>query len=239
MRSGLVIAAMLLGSSSALGCSGKIVSTRALTPLVYSPFAPVDEQQNLIISIQNSGSDRCAYRLLIPDRYLPLQFAPTLQFTITASNAGSGQNAFTADTPLLQPGQTYHLHVRLLVYRGQDATIGILTKPIGLALTPAGGARTTLDEVQVKLSCTIPQLFEINLAGSGTRTSMDFKDLNANSSRSVVMQTRATQGHHLEFSATAGQLVRDGGPVRSLRLFLTPWPLTVRHTRLPRTTFCG
>ena len=136
-----------------------------------------------------------------------------MQFAITAPSGGSGQNTFATDTPLLQRGQSYDLHLHLLVYRGQEATAGILTKLIGLALTSIDG-RTTLDEVQLSLSCTIPQLFQVNLAGSGTRTSMGFKNLSAFSSRSVVMQTRATQGHHLEFSATAGQLVRDGSPAK-------------------------
>ena len=214
MRSGLVIAAMLLfGSSSAWACSGKIISSKALTPLVYSPFAPVDQQQNLTIKIQNSGSDHCVYRLSIPDRYFPLQFAPTLQFAITGWGGGSGQNTFATDTPPLQRGQSYDLHLQLFVYRGQDATAGILTKLIGLTLTSTDG-RSSFDEVQLPLSCTIPQLFEVNLAGSGTRTSMEFKNLSAFSSRSVVMQTRATQGHHLEISTTAGQLVRDGSPAK-------------------------
>ena len=105
MRSGLVIGRWYApGSGSALACSGKIISSKALTPLAYSPFAPVNQRQNLTIKIQNSGRDRCTYRLSIPDRYFPLRFAPILQFTITAPNGGSGQNAFTADTPFYSAG---------------------------------------------------------------------------------------------------------------------------------------
>ncbi len=69
-----------------------------------------------------------------------------------------------------------------------------------------------MDEIELTLSCIIPALFQTNLAGSGTRTSLEFSSLNPNGTKSVVMQTRATQGHCLEFRSTAGSLVREGSP---------------------------
>lgn len=209
MRRCLILAAMLLSwAAPASACAGKIVSTAAQAPLAYNPFAPVDARQEIAIKVQNAGSDRCAFQLSIPDRYLPLQFAPGLRFSIMA---GGRQETLAAATPVLQPRQSYDLHLTLIIYRGQTATAGPLSRLIGFALTPAG-SRAPVDEIQLGLSCVIPPLFQINLAGSGTRTSMEFTNLNANGARSVVMQTRATQGYRLEFQSTAGHLLREGSP---------------------------
>ena len=209
MRRALLLAAVtLFGMAPASACAGKIVSTAARVPLIYNPFAPVDARQEIAIKVQNSGSDRCAYQLSIPDRYLPLQFTPGLRFTIMG---GKWQEAFAAASPVLQPRQSYDLRLTLLVYRGQTATAGTLSQLIGFSLTPVGG-RTPVDEIQLSLSCVIPPLFQINLAGSGSRTSMEFTSLNANGARSVVMQARATQGHRLEIQSEGGYLLREGSP---------------------------
>ena len=213
MRRGILLAALLLfWTVPASACAGKIVSTAARAPLSYNPFVPVDAQQEIAIKVQNSGSDRCAYQLSIPNRYLPLQFATGLRFAILA---GSWQETLVAATPLLQPRQTYDLRLTLLVYRGQAATAGTVSRLVGFSLTPSGG-RTPVDEIQLNLACVIPPLFQINLAGSGTRTSMEFSSLNPNGTKSVVMQTRATQGHRLEFQSTAGALLREGSPANEL-----------------------
>ena len=154
------------------------------------------------------GATGAPISLSIPNRSLPLQFAPGLRFAIMA---GSWQETLAAATPVLQPRQSYDLHLTLLVYRGQTATAGTLSRLVGFSLTPVGG-RTPVDEIQLNLSCVIPPLFQTNLAGSGTRTSLEFSSLNANGTKSVVMQTRATQGHCLEFQSTAGSLRREGSP---------------------------
>ena len=208
MRGSLILALLLFWTAPAAACAGKIVSTAARAPLSYNPFSPVDAQQEIAVKVQNAGSDRCAYQLSIPNRYLPLQFAIGLRFAIMA---GSWQETLAAATPVLQPRQSYDLHLTLLVYRGQTATAGTLSRLVGFALTPAGG-RTPVDEIQLNLSCVVPPFFQINLAGSGTRTAMEFSSLNANGTKSVVMQTRATQGHRLEFRSTAGYLLREGSP---------------------------
>jgi hypothetical protein len=210
MRLASFLAALLLFlPAPACACAAKIISTAAHAPLIYSPFAPIDARQEIAIKVQNVGSDRCAYQLSIPDRYLPMEFDQGLRFTIVAGSSG-WQSAFTATTPLLQPGQSHDLRLMLLVYRGQTAAAGTVSRAIGFSLTPTGANRTPVDEVQLNVSCIIPPLFGIDLAGSGRRTSMEFTNLNANGTKSVVMHTRATQGHRLEFQSTAGYLVREG-----------------------------
>ena len=199
---------LLFWTGPAAACAGKIVSTAARRPLFYNPFAPLDAQQGIAVKVQNAGSDRCAYQLSVPSRSLPLQFATGLRFAIMA---GGWQETLAAVTPVLQPRQSYDLHLTLLVYRGHTATAGTLSRLVGFSLTPMGG-RTPVDEIELNLSCVIPPLFQTNLAGSGTRTSLEFSNLNANATKSVVMQTRATQGHRLEFQSTAGYLLREGSP---------------------------
>ena len=209
MRRGIALVVLLLvWTVPAAACAGKIVSTAARAPLSYNPFAPLDAQQAIAVKVQNAGSDRCAYHLSIPNRYLPLQFAPGLRFTIMA---GSGQETLAAATPVLQPRQTFDLHLTVLVYRGQNAAAGTLSRLVGFSLTSVDG-RTPVDAIELNLSCVIPALFQANLAGSGTRTSLEFSSLNAKGTKSVVMQTRATQAHRLEFQSTAGALLREGSP---------------------------
>jgi hypothetical protein len=210
MRRAILLGSLLLlfGTAPAFACAGKIVSSAARAPLIYNPFAPLDAQQEIVIKVQNIGSDRCAYQLSIPDRYFPLQFAPGLRFAIVASSGWQGD--FAAVTPVLQSGQSYDMRLRLLIFRGQTATAGTVSRLIGFSMTPAGAGRTSVDEVQLNVSCIIPPHLGIDLAGSGRRTSMEFTSLNANGTRSVVMHTRATQGHRLEFQSTAGYLLREG-----------------------------
>ena len=90
MRRAILLGSLLLliGTAPAFACAGKIVSSAAGAPLIYNPFAPLDAQQEIAIKVQNTGSDRCAYQLSIPDRYLPLQFTPNLRFTIAAGWGG-------------------------------------------------------------------------------------------------------------------------------------------------------
>ncbi len=197
--------------SSGWACSGRITTFTALRPLMYNPFAAVDARQNISIKVQNTGSDRCAYQLWIPDHYVPLQFAPNLRFAIIASNGSAdGHGTLSLATPILQPSQTFSVHLMLVVFRGQRVLSGVFTKTFGLALAPAGAQRApAIDEAQVLLNCEVPPIFEINIAGSGLRTSIELNDLGQRS-KSVVLQTRSTQTHRLEIQAANGQLVHKG-----------------------------
>ena len=63
--------------------------------------------------------------LSVPNRSLPLQFAPGLRFTIMA---GRWQESLAAATPVLQPRQSYDLHLTLFLYRGRTAKAGTLSR---------------------------------------------------------------------------------------------------------------
>ena len=212
MRHSLILVLLLSWTAPAGACAGKIVSTVAQAPLSYNPFSPVDAQQEITVKVQNVGSDRCIYQL---SNSQPL-FAPKILPRPSVRDHG-GQLAGTlaAVTPVLQARQSYDLHLTLRLYRGQTAMAGTLSRIIGFSLT-ALGDRTPADVIELTLSCVVPPLFQINLAGSGTRTSLEFSSLNANGTKSVVMQIRATQGHCLEFRSTAGSLLREGSPANEL-----------------------
>jgi hypothetical protein len=216
MKTLVIVIMCLLESNGAFACSGKIVSAAALQTLVYNPFDAADAQQLITIKILNSGNDRCAYQLSVPESYLPFQFAPDLRFAIVAPGVPSGQAAVQSVTPLLQPSQSFQLHFTMVVFRGQRSVFGVLTKMIGLVLTPAGAPRATVDEIEVPLLCSIPQIHGINLAGSGTGTSFQFSGIGSKASKSVVLQTRATHPHYLEIRASSGYLLHEGGGTSEL-----------------------
>jgi hypothetical protein len=212
MRRILTIAAMMfITTTSASACAGKILGSTAQNTLHYSPFDALDAKQQITIKIHNKGADRCSYQLSIPDRYFPTEFTPNIRFAITATG-NDGRSGFAAVTPTLQPGEFFSLPLTLVVYRGQSALAGALTKRIGFALSQAGH-RPVIDEAELLLVCNVKQIFEVNLAGSGTRTSLQLSGLKSNSSKSVVMQTRATQQHRLIVQATTPYLAREGGPI--------------------------
>ena len=101
----------------------------------------------------------------------------------------------------------------LTIFRGQPTFSGLLTAVLTFALSSAGAAPTQLplDQVQIPISCSVPPIFEINIAGSGQYTSVDFGEITAGRSAAVVFETRATSDHSLHFkSQNNGYLVRDG-----------------------------
>jgi hypothetical protein len=210
MKRILALAAIiLLASDPAIACAGKIVKSTAPTSLVYSPFAASDAKQTITIRVQNTGNDSCAYQLSIPDRYRPLLFAANLQFSIIAKSIEDNRSFNTFSTPIVRPGKYFDFKIALIIYRGQSTTSGMKTKAIGFILTTST-QRAPIDEVQLTLKCMTPQIFEINLAGSGMQTTLQFNELRPGSTRSVVMQTRATQSYRLEIQATNGYLVHEG-----------------------------
>ena len=46
------------------------VTSAARAPLIHNPFAPLDAQQEIVIKVQNTENDGCAWELSIPDRCL-------------------------------------------------------------------------------------------------------------------------------------------------------------------------
>ncbi len=213
----LVISLLSLctGFGAESACLGKIVSITSQTPVFYNPFSPTDSQTNVTLKIQNTGSQQCAFQLFIPPVYYPLQFGGNLNFNLISSgmSASAADNTFSVSTGPLLSGQTASVSAILRISRGQYAASGVRSTTIGFTLAQAGasGSPLPLDRLELTLKCTIPALFEINIAGSGRVTTIDFGELMPSAKRTVVLQTRSTQDHKLEFTSEhRGYLVREG-----------------------------
>ncbi|WP_127078074.1 hypothetical protein [Rhodomicrobium lacus] len=208
----MLVLAMFCGLTPSLACTGKIDALSARRTLVYNPFSALDGHQQLSIQVQNTGTESCAYRLWIPDRYLPLQFG-NIDFTISGQRAPSAADSsgLTIQTPIVAPGQSIKLPLRLSVARGQQSLAGKLTKKIGFALAAEQARTTLLDQTEVDIHCVVPPVFEINVAGSGLRATLEIDDLKLRS-KAVVLQMRSTQNHRLEIQAENGALIREGSP---------------------------
>lgn len=201
------------GAESA--CLGKIVSITSQRPIFYNPFSPTNSQTNVTLKVQNTGSSQCAYQLSIPALYYPLQLGGNLNFDLISSgiSANGASNTFSVSTGPIPPGKTASVSAILRISRGQSAESGVLSRTIGFTLAQAGASGTPppLDQLELTLRCTIPALFEINIAGSGHRKTIDFGELTPNAKRTVVLQTRSTQDHKIEFTSEhRGYLVREG-----------------------------
>ncbi|MBT3072172.1 hypothetical protein KKP04_15060 [Rhodomicrobium sp. Az07] len=204
------VVAMLAGATvSAHACAGKLETFSARRPLIYNPFSVVDARARLGVTIRNTGTEACSYRVTIPDSYLPLLFE-NIAFTIDARDATAAMSgALSITTPSVPAGQTHYLRLRVSALRGQPALSGTLTKRVGFVLTEAGTRSLPLDQTELDLHCVIPPVFEINVAGSGLRATLEIDDLKLRS-KAVVLQTRSTQSHQLQIRAENGFLVREG-----------------------------
>ena len=184
-------------------CAGKITSVSAQSPLTYSPFAAWNALQTLILTVQNTGAIACSYQVSIPPSFNPLQFAGKLSFSISSSSA-SANSMLTTQT--LKPSQSAQLPIILTVPRGQPSLSGYFTSKVGFALAVAGSpaAQPPIDQAIVPLTCTVPPIFEINLAGSGRKTTVQFGNLEAGQKASVILQTRTNNDHRLVFQSVNG-----------------------------------
>jgi hypothetical protein len=204
------------------GCAGKIVSVNAQGPLTYSPFAAWNAQQRLTLTVQNTGTLACSYQVSIPASFYPLQFGGKLSFSVSSTSALGGASAnFTTTTPALSPGKSAQLVLLLTVSRGQLSLSGRFTSNVGFALAGAGSplAQSPIDQVIIPLVCTVPPVFEINLAGSGRKTTVQFASLEAGQKTSVILQTRTNGGHNIEFRSVNGgflALQGHGGPASTI-----------------------
>jgi hypothetical protein len=204
------------------GCAGKIANVAAQGPLTYSPFAAWNAQQQLVLTVRNTGSHACSYQVSIPPASYPLQFGGKLSFSLsgTGTLAGSPAN-LTLPTPAIGPGQTAQLSLFLTVPRGQLSLSGQFISNTGFALAAAGApaAQPPIDQVVIPLICMVPPIFEINLAGSGHRATVQFANLDIGQRGSVVLQTRTNGSHRLEVrSIHGGYLALDGrsGPASTI-----------------------
>jgi hypothetical protein len=222
MRLLILIAMLCVTGKSFAGCTGKIVSVTAQSPLTYSSFAAWNAQQIFNLTVQNSGAVACSYQVSIPPGFYPLQFGGKLSFNLSASaGVASASPNFTITTPAVKPGQSAQLPIILTVPRGQPSLSGSFTSKIGFALAAAGTLATQppIDQVIVPLACTVPPIFEINVAGSGSRSTVQFASLEAGQKASVVLQTRTNGDYRIVFrSLNSGLLTLAGrsGPASAI-----------------------
>ena len=196
------------------GCTGKIASVTAQSPLTYSPFAAWNAQQTLTLTVQNSGAVACSYQISIPLGFYPLQFGGKLSYSLSApAGAATVAPYFTVTTPLIKPGQSAQLPLMLTVPRGQPSLSGSFTSKIGFALAVAGfpAALPPIDQAAVPLACRVPPIFEINVAGSGSRSTVQFASLESGQKSSVVLQSRTTGDYRVVFQSLNGGLLTLAG----------------------------
>ncbi|MGO8780725.1 MAG: hypothetical protein ACLQKK_17730 [Rhodomicrobium sp.] len=212
----IAILLFIASSPASAACLGKISQAAAPSSLSYNPFAVQNTLQAILVTIQNPGTQPCSYQLTIPSASYPLQFGGKLSFGIAPAGAAPAPQSTTPLTVLtsqVKPGQAVRVPLALTIFSGQPAASGLLMGNVNFSLYAAGAApsQSPLDQVQVPLSCAIPAIFEINIAGSGQYTSVDFGELAPGKSATVVLQMRATADYSLHFrSQNNGYLVRGG-----------------------------
>lgn len=210
----LALAMLIVAGEARAACTGKIIGINAQAPLTYSPFASWNATQKLVLSIQNTGNATCAFQVSIPSSFYPLRFGGKLAFAIESPGSqASIAQLFSAVTPAIGASQTVKLDIVIKVFRGQVAASGAFSAEAGFVLTAANASlgQPPLDQAVISLSCTVPPIFEINIAGSGQQTTVQFDELAAQKAATVVLQTRTTGNHTLQLSSkNQGYLVGQG-----------------------------
>jgi len=208
-----------LGAQAHAACLGKLEAVHSSTTIVYNPFDNQDLKATLVIRVQNSGSETCSYRVHLAPRSFPLQFSQLLNFSLASPSAPAGASLSSSGLDLstnkIAPGQRSDIPLTLVIPRGQSVGSGHLESSALLSLwaanaPPAGGV---LDQAELPLACDVPALFQINIAGGGLVTTVNFGELRQNDQRTVVLQTRCTQNYKVQLtSQNSGSLMlEDGG----------------------------
>ena len=218
-----VLIALSFGFAGAAfaGCAGKLASASAQGQLTYSPFAAWNAQQTLMLTVQNTGTSPCAYQVSVPPAYYPLQFGGKISFSLSALGGAVAAANLTLTTPVIKPNQSAQLPIVLTIPRGQPSLSGYFISKLGFALTGAGApaAGSPIDQAIMPLSCRVPPIFEINLAGSGIRSTVQFASLETGQKAFVILQTRTNGGHQIVFrSLNGGFLALNGlsGPASTI-----------------------
>jgi hypothetical protein len=188
-------------------CRGTFGRLMAAPDKAYDPFAPEDSRQHYVLSVRNQGEIPCAFAVDMSSEHVPLSFEGKLRYDL--ADGGGAALPFpgaTLVTPLLRPGEEHKLTFLAMIGRGQATPPGRYHDRIGAILRAAHGhaARYTLDRAALYLTCRVASITEVNIAGAGLRTAIDFGELVSGDRRSVLLEVRANQHYSLQIQSEHG-----------------------------------
>jgi hypothetical protein len=201
----LCVVILSAAAARAEECLGRIVAVEEAAA-DYNPFSPVAHRSTFGVTIENTGSDACRYRIAARETAQASDFS----FEI-ASAGGEVLTVSEAATPVdtgvssreLAPGETQRLELVYSLPEGQFLSPGPFRKDIELVLNhdeASEGGADALDAASIPLICNVEDHLGVNIAGAGVATTVDFGELAGGDSRRIVIEARANRSFLLEIS---------------------------------------
>ncbi|WP_088342936.1 MULTISPECIES: hypothetical protein [Rhodomicrobium] len=231
MRAALLAAAALaLGQGPAWACAGQI--TAAPEPrLTYQPFEVAGAAAEQRVTVRNNGGEACIFQLDFARLDHAGQGLGGLDFTIKgvsgevlAAAAPSSASAAGLTSRPLAPDESFDFVYSVSVPAGQVTPPGDYQQMFELRLRGASGAPQILDTRPLRLSCLVQRYLSINIAGAGTRTTIDFGVLAEGATRHVRIATRSNQPFALAATSQNGGAMAMAPPLQSWRV---PYAMTL------------
>jgi hypothetical protein len=219
------LCAVMLSTAAARAqeCLGRIVSVEEAAAH-YNPFSAVAHRNTFGVTIENTGSDACRYRIAARDT------APGSDFSFQIASADGGvliasDGAIAAETGIssreLATGETQRLELVYSLPEGQFLSPGQFRKDIELALVDAAVAEhggDALDTASLPLLCVVEDHLGVNIAGAGVATTVDFGELAGGDSRRIVIEARANRSFLLEIESLNGGVLVMEPPYQEWRI---------------------
>ena len=185
-------------------CAGKMNTVSSPKPAHLQSLCGVERSANACSTVQNTGAAACSYQVSIPPSFYPLQFAGKLSFSMSSSSA-SANSMLHDPNPQARPVRTTAHNTD----RSPGAAVIIWTLHLE-GRVRLGSCRVSRGAAPYRSgncppTCTVPPIFEINLAGSGAQDDCAKSgNLEAGQKASVIVQTRTNNDHRLVFQSVNG-----------------------------------
>jgi spore coat protein U-like protein len=197
---------------AAIACDGQLEFGPRVVANGYSPFEPVDKQDQVRLSLENSSEQSCRFGLGFD--YLPTggKLGGELSYELTYDGRpllGSSSAAAQPDLMLdIEGGQRKSLDLKFAIPRGQFVAPGEYADNIKVTLFYINDADVIeLTSREITLVQNVYSDFSISVAGAGQQTTVDFGNLTQGASRNVKLAARSNTDYKLVLSSdNKGQL---------------------------------
>lgn len=204
-------------------CNGQLTGDGVVGGNEYDPFDTLDFRHRQAVSVRNTGSASCDFLVVFRRQPVDAMLGPALHYHFEDSTGNPLLNDPTLpyhDRVLslanVQPGQGVSVNYYLAIPRGQFAFAGTYyDNNVVLQLfgrDRAGTLSAELDTKALSVGQTVKPVVDINVAGGGLRTTLNFDTLTNGKERTVKLQTRANYAYTLALSsANASHLKLEPG----------------------------
>jgi hypothetical protein len=233
----ILVAAVLMPTAAYAQsvCEGRFEGLGEVMLDDYDPFAAVDRVTVLNLDIRNTGAQDCQYKAYFIRAPEFGAFGSNIEYAL---NDGSGSGLlvpselaletanFLVSSPLA-PSVAGQLDYAASVPRGQYSGPGEFDDTVTVILTQADHS-IELDRMTLRLRMRVKSVLDISLLGGGIGAEVDFGELAAGQSRTLVLQAYSNEEYRLSLvSENNGALKHSDAPQPDHLDWSVPYLLSV------------